>query len=321
MMIEVNLLPQEMRRVEHTPLPRFLVIIAGTVLVSIALALGAVINLRKLPDMIGAGIELDTEIRDSARAEREHDLLLGQIDGVKHRKRAIAEIWRSRIIWSRKLDELADMIPKFIGLDKLKLEETRRSGRGRENGGYLNMASICAGADVDRLAMFRRILRGSYPAKGARNQWIGRTWFEDFIGISATPWSRKDMPDYEEKEALTFELKLEIKPDSQRIKEFLENYNKQKAIEHKSARQEQKKPPTTRQADLPSGSLSGPACPVGRTEQPKRTIVVPVVGSTGSTSSPSRPERVEGTSSPPDSTELVAGRACRGVDVSGRTGQ
>ena len=277
MMIEVNLLPQEMRRVEHTPLPRFLVIIAGTVLVSIALALGTVINLRKLPDMVGDGIRLDTEIRDSAKSEHEHDLLLGQIDDVKQRKRAIAEIWRSRIIWSRKLDELADMVPKIIGLDKLKLEEARRSGRGTENGGYLNMASICAGADVDRLAMFRRILRGTYPAKGARDQWIGRTWFEDFAGISATPWSRKDMPDYEEKEALTFELKLEIKPDSQRIKEFLQNYNTQKALKHKSARQERKKPPTAQQTDskpVPSDSLS-------KTEQPERTIVVPVVDVSG----------------------------------------
>ncbi|GAI90425.1 unnamed protein product, partial [marine sediment metagenome] len=160
MMIEVNLLPQELRRVEHTPLPRFLVIIAGTALVGVILAFGAIMNLRKLPDLRGREMALVTEIASAARSVREHDLLLGQLEEVKQRKRAIAEIWRARIIWSRKLEQFSEMIPKFIGIEKLTLEEARRSAQGNQNGGYLNLGSVCAGADVDRLAMFRRILRG-----------------------------------------------------------------------------------------------------------------------------------------------------------------
>ena len=40
MMIEVNLLPLELRRVAHTPLPRFLVIIIGTAVVLTVAFLG-----------------------------------------------------------------------------------------------------------------------------------------------------------------------------------------------------------------------------------------------------------------------------------------
>lgn len=233
MMIEVNLLPQEMRRVEHTPLPRLLIIVAGTTLVSVALAFGAIVNLRKLPDMVGAEMDLNQKIAAGATLEREHDLLMGQIEEVKQRKRAIAEIWRARIIWSKKLEQFSEMIPKFIGIEKLTLEPARRSGRDDEVGGYLNLVSVCAGADVNRLAMFRRILSGVYPVSGSANQWVGREWFEDFVGIDATPWVIKEMPDYEEKEALSFTLKLAIEPDDKRLKDFLAEHQKSQGTKTK----------------------------------------------------------------------------------------
>ena len=241
MMIEVNLLPQELRRIEHTPLPRFLIIIMGTTLVSIALALGAIVHMRNLPDLARADQALTDEVMAAAQSQREHDQLLGQIDEVKQRKLAIAEIWRARIIWSRKLDQLSQMIPKFIGLEKLTLEESRSAGAGNETGGYLNLESVCAGADVDRLAMFRRILRGDYPAKEGQDTWLGRTWFEDFDNIEATPWVRKDMAAYVEKEALNFTLKLAIKTDAQRLKEYLERTAQEDAMA-KSAQAEQTQP-------------------------------------------------------------------------------
>ena len=250
MMIEVNLLPQELRRVEHTPLPRFLVIIVGTTLVSVAMAFGAILNLRKLPDLTRSEGALIAEIGAASQSEREHDLLVGQIEEVKQRKRAIAEIWRARIIWSRKLEELSEIIPKFIGLDKLTLEGGKRSGRSGKTGGYLNLASVCAGGDVDRLAMFRRILRGDYPAKDSRDPWLGRAWFEDFASIDATPWSREDMPEYEEREALSFTLKVEIKSDEQRLSEFLANYQLEQAEKAKSPPQ---KPRVTKRPEPEAG--------------------------------------------------------------------
>jgi Tfp pilus assembly protein PilN len=238
MMIEVNLLPQELRRVEHTPLPRFLIIIAGTTLVSIVLALGAIVNLKTLPAMARADAALAEEMKAAAQSEREHGTLMGQIEEVKQRKRAIAEIWRARIIWSKKLEQLGSMLPRFVGLEKMTLENSPRTARDSEIGGCLSLESVCAGADVDRLAMLRRILRGDYPVKDNRDPWVGREWFGDFLSIEATPWVKKDMADYEEKEALKFTLKLAIKSDATRLKDYLEKSRQDEADKAKAAQTE-----------------------------------------------------------------------------------
>ena len=260
MMIEVNLLPQELRRVEHTPLPRFLTIIVGTTFVSILIALGAIFHLRRLPDVARMDAALNQEVTTSTQSEKEHDLLLGQMEEVKQRKRAIAEIWRARIIWSQKLQQLGQMMPKFIGLSKLTIEEAKRSGRDNEVGGYLSLASVCAGADVDRLAMFRRILCGDYPANESPDPWIGRVWYQDFASIDATPWVRKDMPDYVEKEALDFTLKLAMKADAQRLQEFMDRSIQQDSTKSKSARAD-KTPPGQNTGDnvTTPGSQAKPA--------------------------------------------------------------
>jgi len=275
MMIEVNLLPQELRRVEHTPLPRFLIIIVGTTLVSVALALGAIVHMRRLPDLARNNAELDQQIASAAPSEREHDILLGQIEEVRQRKRAIAEIWRARIIWSKKLVQLSEMMPKFVGLEKLTLQEAKRSGRNDDVGGYLNLASVCAGADADRLAMFLRILRGDYPAKDGQDPWIGRIWFEDFLSIDATPWVKKDMPDYVEKEALNFTLKMAIKSDDIRLKEFLERQKKEQATKAKPT---QARPGTTPAATPPTTpaaeTSTSTETPADKTDDPGDTAAI-----------------------------------------------
>ena len=221
MMIEVNLLPLEMRRVEHTPLPRFLIIIIGTALVTVTMAFAAVVNLRKVPDLREQEQMLSADIGRSNKQAAEYDLLVTGIEEVKERKQAIAEIWRARILWSEKLDQLSQMLPKFIGLENIKLEVSRRSGRDDDNGGFLTLGSICAGGDLERLGNVRRILEGNYPAKDARDQWIGKQFFADFSGMEPTPATRKAEPDFAEGEALTFDLKMTLKSDQTRLNEYM----------------------------------------------------------------------------------------------------
>jgi len=51
-MIQINLLPEELRRLEKTPLGRFIVILTGAALVTAALFIFLVLQFRTLPEAL-----------------------------------------------------------------------------------------------------------------------------------------------------------------------------------------------------------------------------------------------------------------------------
>ncbi|KPJ56069.1 MAG: hypothetical protein AMS16_03045 [Planctomycetes bacterium DG_58] len=223
MMIEVNLLPAELRRIERTPLPRFLVIIIGTAAIMATGAFGVVVNLRNIPDRRAREAALVEDVGRSTVQAAVYDRLIDQIAETKDRKKAIAEVWRQRILWSEKLAQVAEMTPKFIGIQGMRLEEAREGARrGKEEGGLLTVSSICAGADQKRVANWRRIVMGDYPVKGSRDPWVGKNFFTSFEELLPTATQKMEVQDYVEKEALKFGLKLPVKPPSVRLAEAIQ---------------------------------------------------------------------------------------------------
>ena len=218
MMIEVNLLPGELRRVEHTPLPRFLVVIFGTAAIMATGAFGVVVNWRTVPDLKAREMSLSEDVARRTVQAAVYDRLLSQIDETKDRKKAIGEIWRARVMWSEKLAQLSEMTPKFIGFQDINLTETRQTGRskGKESGGMLTIGSICAGADHRRVANWRRIVKGEYRVDSGTDPWMGRRFFSDFLELLPTSTQKVELKDYVEREALKFGLNLPLKPASVR---------------------------------------------------------------------------------------------------------
>jgi len=223
MMIEVNLLPLELRRVERTPLPRFLVIIIGTAVVMATSAVAMVVNWRTLPDLRSKESTLLSDIGRSEAQAMDHDRLLDQIAETQDRKKAIAEVWRTRIMWSEKLAQVAEMTPAFIGLTEVKLDEPRSSGRaGQEDGGTLTIQSICAGADHSRVANVRRIFLGQYRVADSSDPWVGKRFFGSFQDLLPTGTQAIEVKDFVETEALKFSLVMPLKPASARLAEALQ---------------------------------------------------------------------------------------------------
>jgi Tfp pilus assembly protein PilN len=269
MMIEVNLLPAELRRAERTPLPRLLVIVMGTALVMTTASFAVVFNFRKVPDLQSKLMVLQDDIAVSEKQAAEHDKLLEAIEETRDRKKAIAEVWRARIFWSEKLCQLAEMTPSYIGMLSIKLEETRATGRvgEKENGGYLNFETICAGADHSRLADWRRILSGALSVKTAHDPWVGKEFFSAFLDLEPNSTRRKEMPDYVEGEALEFTLKMTLKSASQRMQEavqaILQRVNQQKTEQAAAAPRATK----TASTAAPTGAKT-PAPTDAATEKP-----------------------------------------------------
>ena len=223
-MIEVNLLPGELRRVEHTPLPRFLVVIVGTAAIMATGAFGVMVNLRRVPDLRAKEAVLMADVARSTVQAAVYERLIEQIAETKDRKTAIAEIWRRRILWSEKLAQIAEMTPKFIGIQDMRFDGPRGGARPgvEEAGGMLTLGSICAGADHKRVANWRRIVKGEYPVKGSRDPWVGKRFFASFVELLPTGTQKVEVRDYVEKEALKFGLKLPVKSASVRLTEAVE---------------------------------------------------------------------------------------------------
>jgi hypothetical protein len=222
MMIEVNLLPIELRRVEHTPLPRFLVIIIGTAVVLSLTSVGLIVNKRTVPDLRMKENGLIGDIGRSQVAAKTYDKILDEIAATQDRKTAIAEVWRTRIIWSEKLAQIAEMTPAFVGLTQLSLDESRQSGNGADtSGGTLTMEAICAGTDTARIANVRRIYQGQYPLAENRDPWVGKKFYGSFQDLLPGGTQMVEVKDCVETEALKFPLEMPLKSASVRLEEAL----------------------------------------------------------------------------------------------------
>ena len=247
MMIEVNLLPVELRRVERTPMPRLLTILAGTILAMTTAAFAVVVNLRKVPDLRHGESTLVVEIKGLKKQEKEYEHLVGCIEEFRDRKSAIAEIWRKRVEWAEKLSQLCDLTPRHVGLKEIKLQASRESRQttGKETaGGTLVLDSISAGAEHSRLAWFRRILRGEVPREGANDQDLGKDFFASFIKMDPTSTKLVELDGYEEEQALEFQLKLILKGGDKRLADAVKEERERRKLQPDTKRQKTTHPPT-----------------------------------------------------------------------------
>ena len=213
MMIEVNLLPSELRRIERTPLPRFLVIILGTAAVMATGAFGVVVNLRNVPDLEAKQSAVENDIRDGNVSAAAWDKLQEEIGDAQARKQAIAELWRTRILWSKKLAQLSQMVPPFVGFTEVRLEENHGGGFGGQDcSGMLTLESLISGADLDRVAQWRRTVEGNKP------------FFSSFLDLLPTETTRVGVREdtFVEKEALRVAIKMPIKTTAARMAEAMQ---------------------------------------------------------------------------------------------------
>jgi len=217
-MIEVNLLPQEYRRPERTPLPRFIVILVGVALVA---GLGAFL-MKKFMDVRyekNRQQELNQRLDLLKQFVDKYNKLISQKREIEVRMSAIETIWQSRLYWAVKLDQLADLVPGYVGLRNLRLEEPRSLARTAAGlaGGTLSMSCISASENERRLANFRRILKGEIPPLNkVVPEDMGKIFYKDFEGeIEDFGYKITETDDYEEKEYIEFRLRMGLKPRGQ----------------------------------------------------------------------------------------------------------
>ena len=181
-MIQVNLLPEEYRKAEATPIARFLTIVVGAVIVTSGVVTYGFVHYGKLKGAIDVRVEAEAEyINKKAQADISKSLQ-AEIAGYEARRKAIQQIARARIMHSRKLDEFLDVVNNrgdrvayYVWLNGLRVSPPRVSRRGKTtSGGVFSFDSFAAANDsvaFSRVTKFREALRKD-------------AFFEDFSGIS-----------------------------------------------------------------------------------------------------------------------------------------
>lgn len=197
-MIEINLLPEDLRRGARKAGPSRAGLAAGAAL--LVLAAGVVyFHVAHIGPRSALHRQLSDQLSGLERKTGELATLQAAVSHVEKRKRALAELYSERILWSEKLDQLLDIVPPNVWLDEIRLTLPRGTRRAGDSGGTLVLECYSAGTDEKGITLFRERYRGH------------EAFWADFARDNRIEHTRRDFPEYVEGVALAFSVDLELK--------------------------------------------------------------------------------------------------------------
>jgi Tfp pilus assembly protein PilN len=154
-MIEINLLPQEYRVQERTPLGLILTIVLGMLTVG-AIGIYGIDLKNQLASETAKNISL-TQERDKLKLEVDKiEKLKKDIQTAQKRQDAIINISQSKIVWSQKLIQFGRILAAYpdFWIDRLSLT------KGGQGAGNVTLGFYAVGSDLRNIAQFRERMTG-----------------------------------------------------------------------------------------------------------------------------------------------------------------
>jgi len=161
-MIKVNLLPPEYRKVDGTPIARFAALTLGVFLTASALSVWGYVHFGMLAEVRERRTTLADELVGLQKLAARSQALLAEYKEYQKRRETIEEIDKARILWSRKLDQLADLIHAKgdTKVHQVWLSDIRsQAPRGPGSAGTLTISGWSGGEELARLSDFNKELR------------------------------------------------------------------------------------------------------------------------------------------------------------------
>lgn len=201
-MIKVNLLPPEYRKVERTPVLRFVTILCGVVLSASAIGAFLYVHFGMLVTVVSER-EKQKETCDILQIDAKRaDDLQREAAEYKQRRQTIEDIGQKRLLWSKKLDELCDIIQNKGDTKRhlVWLSQIRSLAGSKESPGGLYIKGLSGGSEIHKLSDFHLDLKNS-------------EFFEDFLSIDppegdVVTFSDDRVP----KTAWQFDFNMRLKP-------------------------------------------------------------------------------------------------------------
>ena len=185
-MIQVNLLPPEYRKVDGTPVARFVALTLGVFLTATAMSVWGYVHFGLLAEVKDRRAHKEEELVSLQALATRSQALLAEFKEYERRRMTIEEVGQQRILWSRKLDQLADLIHNkgsderhLVWLSSVRSEGPRKTG----SPGTLKISGWSGGEELARLSDFNKDLKQD------------EEFFADFTGIDPPRGDRVEFSD------------------------------------------------------------------------------------------------------------------------------
>lgn len=236
-MIRINLLPEELQKAASVARTLFMCMLGGA---SACVILGfVVISLHfrnyQLSNVVEARrIEVEKRKDQAAEVDRINE----DIAFYKEREKAIIEIKSQRILWSKKLAELAELTPADIWITEMDMRmldptEYKWDGKREQTGGRLSLTCYAEGREVASLTNFRKALAGNkrFYKDLIDVRALPDNFFGDFMGFLAPGWTVVQLDGYAQQDSLRFNMDMDLKPLVEKPKEPAKKKKKKKKAE------------------------------------------------------------------------------------------
>ena len=203
-MIKVNLLPQEYRKAESTPLKQLFSVIAAAVVVTVAALSWAWVHFGTHAATQQALEQVTADVAQQQPRLKQVADLRSWVKEYKDQYERIDQVAKGRLVFSRKLDELWEVVVNAVPAGRYEvwlLGLTCTLQPTKQSGGSVQFAASSAGPKFTRVADFHEdLLKSEFCA--------------DFADVTYPYGQRVPLPgkDREPKEGWTFSLTFNMKP-------------------------------------------------------------------------------------------------------------
>lgn len=204
-MIRINLLPEHFRARDRMPLGKFALVLASLLIASGTVLYYFYAQFTLLSPKVAEREQLDQELANFKTRLDEHKALSDEKGEYEKREAKIKEIGSSRVLWAKKVDQLADIVNAgedtarytiwFEDLDIVQTPDSKGTTGGKFNG-----KGLSGSANYANVANFFTDLENTQ-------------FYKDFVSIN-NPEGKLNNPDKEliPSQVWEFKLNLGLKP-------------------------------------------------------------------------------------------------------------
>jgi Tfp pilus assembly protein PilN len=195
-MIRINLLPEEYRPSERTSPKLFAAVLMSVICVCGTFGWFGYVYLGELQQREAERLQLEEQLASKREAVQYHQGLTAERTDFQQRAKTLQEISESRVVWTRVLDELVDVVNNDgAWFDRLNVKD----GRDAKVGPSLTMPGSVQGDSLDAVADF--------------NEDVENASFYSFVASKGLPSARRNEDETRRPaESLSFQLELSFQP-------------------------------------------------------------------------------------------------------------
>jgi hypothetical protein len=195
-MLEINLLPVEYRPKEHTPYPRFILVVGGITLAMLELFLIGHYKLRKInptrEEITNQRNELTQNLQPKANKTTQ---LEAEKKSLEKRKDAVKDLEKDKVFFYTELAAVYNTLPKYAWISRrLDLQKTKRPG-GRDEQLQLSMDMMTGAAQISIAEDFIKVLKEQNQEFSLFTTANGGTVDPPSANVQATPGAQKGQTD------------------------------------------------------------------------------------------------------------------------------